>query len=267
VVNKNKKAQIAIFLVIAIIIIFGAIFVMVASYRKGNSDLNAGIDTHTTDSARSFVEYCLSDISKEALVSAGENGGYLDDFPPTLRKYLTEKTYFYILYDGRYYLQTENAIEKSIASRIDRKMPECVRGLKDVNGIGTIEFGMPNSTVSFQEEDVLVSLDYPVVVTKGKAETRMGKFNLVLPIRIKKEYAAAKEIISTLDEYASQHSGASNADPQIIEQKYVDIISRYETDQIFIYHYTVRESLVTLWLIKDNSTEEPFYFQFATQMN
>jgi len=184
-----------------------------------------------------FVTECLEQVSKEALNLIGAHGGYIGTdsasfeytganfekndahpteadvvaFPPNAKNYVPYWEYMRppdkceVCYLGSwrpplYRTEGGNSIESQADKYVENNLRKCLRNFGDFRseGYSITEAGGIKATTYVRERDVLVSLNYPIDISKGGGEkTRMTLYQVALPVGLKKIYDMAKYIIDT----------------------------------------------------------------------
>jgi hypothetical protein len=78
---NNKKAQITVFIILGILLLFGSsLTIYIKSKVTQSTDFDEIIGTTSTEirPVKEFVEQCMHDLGKEAIILVGENGGYVE---------------------------------------------------------------------------------------------------------------------------------------------------------------------------------------------
>lgn len=263
----RKKGQLTIPAILAILLIFGTLFITISSINRSKKEMENSINTYTADAPRLFIDLCLEMESKNSLVLAGSQAGYVSEFPPNMPYLDTEKTRFYLLYKtGVRLLPSLDSIARNLSSHITLKVKECAKSLEYRKDMGIVKLGSPTSNTSIEEASVAVYLNYPMTVTKDRSIISMSEFWAEHEIKLSKIYSAVEEILQVVEDYDTTYSSGQGPDISLLESRYKEISEKYGAEEIFIYAYTPRLSKVTLWLITDKSGTVPYNFQFATEM-
>lgn len=244
----NKKAQAAVFIIIALsIMIFGA---MVIINRTSISD-DFLLEQYQTeevpkefDALKDYITDCLNTVSIDGIKSAGSHGGYLAINDPTInREFFTinpEVTesetvifspgsdyaipYWWYLesdnecrgvcnYNTKMPLlrDTDNSVELQLERYIEQRLKNCVGdySLFKNQGFSIEEVGDISVNVIIGESDVTVLLDYPIDASKtGKA--RISKYYTKVDVDLEKIFELAMIITAYEQQYHFLERAALN---------------------------------------------------------
>ncbi len=183
---SNKRGQVTIFIIIAIIII-GAIGLYFS--------LRGGLTTSEpyspqTEQIYLFVEECIEDTGRDAVYWIGQNGGYF--FPPELS---TKTGIPYYYYNGRNYMPYKEEVEEEISKYVNEMLFFCTRNFVDFSEFNISE-GEIKTNTQIQDNKVVLNVEYPINIKKGESTTRLRNFeNIEIPTRLGIVYNAVEKII------------------------------------------------------------------------
>lgn len=205
----QKRGQISIFLMLGIVILIigGLFFYLSTSSANKKSEINiAETGATNADIVKAYAESCVKMISEDALFNRiGLQGGYIS--PSGDAEYKEEGAPMqsqpsasyqnnavpYYLNGNNVYTPVLNDIKNKLANYIIVEFEKCFNAkiFEDI-GINIIK---PSADIivdaSLNEEDVSVTLDYPLTIKIEKTETKLDSFGIVLPIRVKALYDSA----------------------------------------------------------------------------
>jgi len=183
-----------------------------------------------------FIEQCIDKTATDAITLIGESGGYTDisEFgithtaDPTTSQAVefSPESSMNIAY--WWYLKSSNdcsgncefssempdlksemkkgserpVMDSSIESQIDRyvnnNLNECLNDFRDFEeqGFSVRELGKITTTTTIRNDDVLVSVNYPMEITKGKTKSKVSNFFTTIPVNLKNIYELAFMITS-----------------------------------------------------------------------
>ncbi|MBI4452048.1 hypothetical protein HY637_01340 [Candidatus Woesearchaeota archaeon] len=231
---QNKKAQVAIFMVIGLMIIVGgAIFFYATRETRQISEPKTQIIREQIptefDPVRSYVDECVYSTSVEGLRIIGKQGGYISLTNKTLSKESfsinqnpTESDAVSFTRDSElkipywWYLkssnncngncefaskrpdlrQTENSIEKQLERYVDAELADCINNFEPFRSQGYIvtEKGKIKSDVAIASNDVAVLVEYPIEVQSQNSKTSISQFGATIPVNLEKVYELATKI-------------------------------------------------------------------------
>jgi len=204
---KSKASQITMFIIIALLVVVavGIIFVVRNSLKPAEPTLPVG-----TDNVGDFVTNCLKTTSENGLVLIGRQGGYYNVPSPSIshtgndsgpEEYFTELGNITIPY---YWNGSSSANMPSDSSLIANQLSLYVQGnlnnclndfsLFEQKGFA-IQKGDIKARTTILDEKVIVSLDYPITITKGESTQTNTAYNVEVPVRLGLIYDLTKEVI------------------------------------------------------------------------
>ncbi|MBL7058854.1 hypothetical protein ISS08_00160 [Candidatus Pacearchaeota archaeon] len=236
----NKKGQITIFVVVAIILI--AVISLFYLFKDNLRSSGSG----EYDYIYSFVEECIKDVGKSATYYVSERGGYF--IPSELSA--EEIPYYY--YSGQSYLPSKEQIEDEISKYVNEMLFFCTQNFVDFSEIN-ISQGKINSKTHVHEEEIIFEVEYPITIQKGENTVIIKDFeNIPIFMKLGSIYDLSSEIIE-------QQKGNNETcltcplNFAIEHDLYVDI-SLYNNDTI-------------LYLIEDQDYSPSLKFKFLNKYN
>ena len=200
--RMNKKAQVTLFVVIAIIIIAGVVLVL---YFKPKLPLPSKLKP-----VEDFFLSCVSDIAKEGATILSEQGGYIQlppfeagsaymPFQSRLNFFSSSIPYwFYISGNNIYKTQvpTLREMEAQLANYVAEHIDECSFEAFAEQGysISTEEVRKISSTVRILEHDIAVELQYPLTIEFADTTKRITKHTARVSSELGSFYKLAKKI-------------------------------------------------------------------------
>lgn len=194
-----KRGQIAVFLVIGILVLglFAGIFFIVKESREGELRDQTGISDSGDfgPQLKSYVEACMRETLKKALVVAGKNGGNV--FATSAPTFVTEREVLaYGFYRDKVQLDPKFTAEQ-IAFFIDLNIPKCTGDFSSFKKKGiTIEqeevdraisefatnvnFGsfVSSTEVTIIRDGVVVRTRYPLSAERGSDTRKLESFEI-----------------------------------------------------------------------------------------
>lgn len=191
-INMKKKAQVSIFVIIAILIIAGIL--LLVYMKKESFSITPAVPTEVQP-VYNFVQDCLKKTGENALIRVGEQGGY----------FLIMQDVDSI--DGRipyYAIQSKNLIlpkeqiEMQISSFVYEELSFCILNFKDIRDKFDITSELKKADTKILDNSVKIVLDYPVSASKKESKIvhQFKSFEIEIPVRLDKAYKASQEIIA-----------------------------------------------------------------------
>lgn len=201
---SSSRSQASIFIIIALIIILSG--VLYFFYQRQAVEREIEIVQPEIVPIKLYVDNCIKTSAESGLESIGLTGGYTN-IPESISgspsAYLSSlpSSGFKIPYwwhDGIEAVPTEEFIKGQLITHIESEFKSCINKFEPFAGSFEItELNRPLADVQFNENDVSVSLKYPLEIASrdGSVKQLVQSFKYVLNIRFKKVYGLAKLIM------------------------------------------------------------------------
>ena len=190
----NRRAQVTIFVVIAVVIVaLASVSYLVVKNKES--------DVPKTPEAAAFKTYidgCLKDSLEEVLIVMGQRGGYYNLPSNSLND---ELSVGFLDYNVPYYLNEKNLLAISKPKLVDelrkgfeQKAKECVDNYETTLEVST---GRITSQFFLEEDVVKAVLNFPITLLKQEDDTSstVSSFEVEVPIRLNAVYENAAEIV------------------------------------------------------------------------
>ena len=236
--NKNikyqKKAQIAIFMIIGLIIVIGAV-IFYYSTQKIAKPLEPEVKIIEEqvpiefDPIKNYANDCAYSAGVEGLKIIGKQGGYISFTNKNLNKesFITTQNptesdavsftknselkvaYWWYLKSANNcrgdckfaskrpeLRQTDNSIEKQLERYIDLRFKECLNNFAPFveQGFRVNEEGKVKTDVTITPIDVLVIVEYPLSIERQDTKTKISQFLVRIPVNLEKIYDLATKV-------------------------------------------------------------------------
>ena len=246
-----KKAQLTIFIIIAILIIAVVILFLVL---YGNIKLPGTPISPETAEVQNFVQTCLDDSIEEVVFRVGENGGYY--FLPKISVPVLEIPYY--IKNNQSLMPSKEDIENEISKGVARELIFCLGDFAQFSEGYEITKGKMNPPkVAIEPEKVLVEIDYPLTIIKGDSKFKLEDFNSEVPVRLGIVYDAVAEFI---DKELETSEGLCVSCLEDVQEKYQILIDG---------HYSEETNYIIFVAIDEEEyfekTEEVFKYAFAIE--
>jgi len=251
-VRMSKKAQVTIFVVVAVLVValVGVSYVVVNNKSKG-SDANLSPEAQVF---KTYMDDCLKDVLRDSIVHIGLQGGYfsppdsedraLDFFGVVVPYYLYEKENL-IISEKRLVSELSQAIEVDAVS-------VCAAGFTD-SEYG-IEVADADANVILGDESVKLQLNLPVVITKGEIKSEVKEYETEVPIRLKEVYDNSVAITKT-----------ASVEPYHL---CIDCVDAVRDNNIIVNAFTWQDNTLIFRLSDyasriDDNNPDPYRYYFA----
>jgi hypothetical protein len=241
----NKRGQLAIFIILAIVIVVAIVgYFVVKSAIEGQEYVPQEVAP-----IADYLQDCTDQSFEQALVIVGMQGGYV--LPEAyLETNLSDIAYGYYL--GENTLVSLEEMEYEIEDYVEIVVPFC---FNDSNITGfDIVFEESNADVVIEEGFVSLDFSYPFTATKAESTYVVSKnYESVVDVRLKEMHDAAKEIVNKEIENPDNISLS-----YLLDLDYDIVIMPYDDEgDILIYSLTDFQSIVN---------QENYTFMFANRL-
>ena len=175
----NKRGQVTIFIILGIIILASVVLVF---YLTGDSLVKQSEEKVNieTKPLKNYVSDCLEKVGNEGLTLIGKQGGVIS--PVNYRLYENDKVNYLCYASNDYslcsnlYPNLKGTITLELNDYVGKKMKECV-DLSLFRDAGyRVEEGKMNVNTTIYDKKVVITLDYPLTISKGDIVVKENKF-------------------------------------------------------------------------------------------
>lgn len=169
----EKKSQISIFIIIAIIILGAFIIYFIFNDKSNINNINPEVQPIFV-----FVEQCIRETGENGIVLIGEKGGYVSS--PDLS---TSNGNPYYLYEDKNLMRTKEQVEKELSNYIKDNLNLCIDDFKRFNSF-EINAGDISVNTKIEDDYTIFYVKYPVIVKKGKKSFEFRNFESKIKVRL-----------------------------------------------------------------------------------
>lgn len=206
---RNKKGQITLFLLIGIAILFITAIAMYFMGRESGIEMAAqqvsGTEfEETAQAVENFVKQCVRRGAEDALLVAGNQGGYTyltqANISPKFVKYMTY-TIPYLAMANMSLVPSNQVIEEySLDAYIPWSVKNCLGEYAIFPGVNVSETKLKvRSTIEY--ESVAFDIDYPISISQGNLQKRLEKYSFSVPVRLGKIMEIVNKTVETTVEF------------------------------------------------------------------
>jgi len=215
----EKRGQLTIFIIIAIVVVAGAIILF--SFYNPLKSQNPEVDA-----VYSFVENCIKTSGGEVILKIGEGGGYF--FPPELS---TDEGITYYYSDGKTNFPLKENIENEIAYYVNKKLSFCVGEFENFPELN-ISQGQIESSAKILDDKVVLEVKYPLSVQAEEGVVIPEDFEVEIPIRFGVVYDSAKSFVEDSKESVCLSCAADLIDANNLK---IDMMYDNSSNTIFVF--------------------------------
>tara|TARA_Y100000034_G_C6886885_1_gene407312 strand:+ start:87 stop:818 length:732 start_codon:yes stop_codon:yes gene_type:complete len=179
-----KKAQLTIFIIIAIVIV-GAI-VLIFSLQTGLIKQPLSPDA---ERVYNFVQGCIEEEGAETIYTIGQNGGYF--FSPELS---TDSGVAYYYSNGKNFMPSKEQVEKEIDILVNEKLFFCTRNFVDFTNLRITQKEIKTQS-EINENNIILNVNYPISIVKGESTSLIENFEVEILVRLGIVYDSIEKII------------------------------------------------------------------------
>ena len=196
----NKRGQVTVFVIVGIVIVVSIflVFYFLGDVFKTQTETEVVFDESSLEPLQDYVEDCIEKHGDEALELIGKGGGNIE--PGFYQIYYGEKLNFLCYTDNyaacvnrRPFLSSY--IEGEIDDYLLTKLNECIN-LDSIRGEGfDVQEGEIDVETSVGKYNVIVTLDYPVTISRGDSVINENRFSKTFNIPLGRILEGVKDIV------------------------------------------------------------------------
>ncbi|MDD5193638.1 MAG: hypothetical protein PHF67_03560 [Candidatus Nanoarchaeia archaeon] len=240
--RKNKKGQITIFIILALIIVVSA-FIIYFVFRKPVTT-----EVVTEENPYGYIRACTFDALKNAVNILDEQGG--DIYPKGSVRYLG-KNITYLCYTSNFYSPCANQrpllvehIQKQLSDYMASELSKCFNSLKSkLENKYSVEMGEMSSNLKLKSGEIDVEIKRKLLIRGDGKNQEYENFNIVFENQIYDLTKIAMEIANQESEFCS-----------------FDILGFMITYPKYSLNKFITGDSDTIYSIKDRKTNQEFKF-------
>jgi len=185
--KKNKKAQVSVFVIVAILIlsVMGVYFLV----KENVLDLGTLSVSSEVKPIYSFVEDCVEKTAKGAVYQISDTGGYF-----VLPDLSTENNIAYYMYEGGNYMPSKERVEEELSTYMNEMLFFCTKNFVYFSDF-EVEQSAVESVVKIEEDSVVFDVEYDLDISKGGKTYSFKDFDVEVPVRLGVVYDVIDEIM------------------------------------------------------------------------
>jgi len=181
----NKRGQISIFVIFAIIIIA----MLIIYFSVKDNLVNKKIINPEIEQIYNYVDNCLEKTAEDSIYIIGQNGGYFNYAEKS-----NEVGIPYYLYDEENLMPSKERVEKEIEEYVNEMIFFCTKNFADFPDY-EIRAGKIKSKIDIKEDEAFFNLNYPLSIKKGENNFVIDNFNKKVNSRLGVIYKTAEAIM------------------------------------------------------------------------
>jgi len=199
----NKRGQVGVFIIIALVVVVGIVLavVLIPKFKSSDSAVNS-------DNPKAYLESCLKEETLENLKLIGEGGGYLNPLGVVMHNGVEYK---YLCYTNENYrpciLQDaliKDRIEIEMNNALKNKVDECVKSFsQDSERRGNkVSVSKVSSNVELNSNNLAINVFAPMTIT-GESTRNFNNFKIEYPSKMYELSFVATSILSYESTYGN----------------------------------------------------------------
>jgi len=182
----NKRGQITIFVIVAILIIA----IIGLYYFTSNKGINQDLFTAETAPIYEGIYKCIEDTAIDALYYIGLTGGYY--FSPALSN---EEGIAFYYYEGEDFMISKEQLAEEISLTIDNTLHFCTDEVLNITEFN-ITKGNVSTNTGIGENKISINVEYPLTISKEDSNTVLKNWeNIEIETQIGTIYNSIGQII------------------------------------------------------------------------
>lgn len=209
-IRKSRKAQITVFIIIGIVVLFTAAVAIYISMGRRAPEREGLVVPAEIKPVYDFITACMHEIGSEAVDLAGLQGGFVNLDPLDPNTAFTARTPSAFInidpgglirlpfwfYEGESRIPTESFIQKQISDYVAKNMQACINSFASFEPQFEIqEAGQMSVETQFTEADVVLRMSWPLEITGASGVTSQGEYLAFVPVRLKRVRDLAEDIM------------------------------------------------------------------------
>tara|TARA_Y100000310_G_scaffold60080_1_gene55452 strand:+ start:501 stop:2555 length:2055 start_codon:yes stop_codon:yes gene_type:complete len=202
--KMNKRAQVALFIIVGLIILLGVTTVV---YVKTDTTIKAVEETIDPELVpiQRWVNECVYTIGKEAIKILAYQGGYLvvpEEIANNKRAYIPIDPGDFVKipfwdFKGQKRIPSIKYMEEQIQDHVKENLLTCIGDFSGFDDLYDIEAGEMIIEADISDENVILDINYPldIVLKVGGTQRKMNKFGAKLETQFGKMYNLAVKIM------------------------------------------------------------------------
>ena len=241
---KNKKGQVTIFIIVAVLIIAGVALFLIL---KGNLQKD---ETTSPEIAPivNFVEECIEETGEDAVYDLALRGGY-NEVPAPYKKFFPNNIPYY-WYLNTSLIPSKKNLESEFSKYLEKNIKNCTKDFEMFEKQGySIKQGEISAKVILYLDKLSINLQYPLTIKKGEFSGRVKDFNQDVYTNFYEKYLLIQKIIREQEKY-------QNSIP-------MGFITNLAYDEGFTFDTINLDDDVIYFLIFNQGEPKEFIYSFA----
>jgi hypothetical protein len=244
-IKKNKKAQISIYIITAVItILLGlGIFIIANSDIRKKEALSL---SSNFDVLENYIKNCFETTSKQGIIIVGSQGGHIYNSDEVFNSPYGNLSY------GFYLGQNKLPSKENISNEISNYIADAIESCLDFSDLPQFQITSADKRIStiIVEQEVIIEMEYPLLADTEESQKRFNMFRYSAPIRLGYIHSVAESLVEK-----------NIQDPFNIDITYIAGID------MNISFFPASEDVIIYTIVDENSilNEKEYLFIFANK--
>lgn len=207
---SRSKGQVTLFIIIGLVIILTVALVLYITRETAYEPIKRipGVPEHVQP-VYDYVATCLDSISKEGIALLGAQGGYItipaiidktpSSFVPNDPNGVSKVPLWF--FEGEDRTPSLDFMKSELSRYVRDRMPSCINNFTSFPQY-QISQGTMIPIVTFTSSSVIVELDWPLQIDGVDRSTKLDRFVVEEPVRLKEMWLLAESIMKTENDQA-----------------------------------------------------------------
>lgn len=194
--KENKRGQVTIFIIIAILVVAGVSLFFILKEDTGREE-EIEVDPEV-EPIYNYVQGCLDESVKDSLFYVSERGGYYDLSGVSTTEIMNVP---YYIEEGENIIIPKTEIENQLSKSIEDDIRACV----DLSGFEDYEIQEGSLSVesSIEKERIDIDMNFPINIQKGESSFQIERFEDTKEVRLGLIYEAISIYVNEQSELES----------------------------------------------------------------
>lgn len=245
---RNKRGQIAYFLIIGMMIAIAASFIFYIGSNKVKSSAKVPELQFETAPIKNYVESCINKVAIPGIYLLASKGGYIYSYDKILNTEHKQIAYHSDL--DKDVSPSKEFMERELSKFVKDSLDLCIRHFQVFNYYNW-EIGQSEIKTIISSNDISIDAKYPIIITLGKSKVTISDFKQNVPIRLGHILDVKNKILSII-----KNNGMIN----------ITALSSYDVE-VNVLPYDENNLVYSIYDNRSSIAGSPFFFSFATKID
>ena len=185
----RTQGQIAAFMIVAVVLIVLLAMIIhiagVTQTQQGQAQTAERAIESSVTSLNEYVTGCLRKSAETGLMMIGAQGGYVyPEVPPGYMLYADTRIHYGYLLGYNTVPTREDVAKYQLGRYIFETVPDCTGEFTQFSHLGQITTKEPETRIDINDNNVVISIRYPITITTPYHTSTVSDFSTMLPVRL-----------------------------------------------------------------------------------